>query len=101
MKNMLINFTYSFDCHYKASIGEENEEDRDEEVDNEHVNDKWFIVEAWSQSVVVRSTGALHALRKVPAWGLRRTNHVFILQQLKASDLCGLNGLQVNESSSR
>lgn len=40
MKNMLINFTYSFDCHYKASIGEENDEDRDEEVDDEHVNDK-------------------------------------------------------------
>lgn len=36
---MLKNVTYSFDCHHKASIGEENEEDRDEEVDDEHVND--------------------------------------------------------------
>lgn len=67
-----INFTYSFDGQYKTSISEENEEDGNEEVDNKHVDDIWLIVEAWSQSVVVGSTGALHALRKVPVWGLRR-----------------------------
>ena len=34
-----LSFSYSFDSQHKASVGEENQEDGNEEVDDEHVDD--------------------------------------------------------------
>lgn len=65
MINSLEYFTYCFDSEHKASIGEEDDKDRNEEVDNKHVNYIGLVVEAWGQSVVVRSARALDALREV------------------------------------
>lgn len=62
------NMAYSFNGQHQTSISEKDEEDGTNEVDNEHVDDIWFVVEAWSQGVVVRSTGTLHALWDVPVW---------------------------------
>lgn len=74
--------TYSFDCKHKAPVSEENKEDGNEEMDHKHVDDIGFIVEAWSQSVVVGSAGALHALREISVKELTycirllRSNHL-------------------------
>lgn len=65
-RNSLIYSTYSFDCQHKASVCEEDCGDRETEVAAEHVHHKWFIVEARSQSVIVRSTRNLKTLRNVP-----------------------------------
>lgn len=62
------NVAYGFDSQHQTSVSEKDEEDGNEKVDNEHVDDIWFVIEAWSQGVVVRSAGALHALWEVPAW---------------------------------
>jgi len=60
------HMTHSFDGQHKASISEEDDEDGEQEVAGEHVNDVWLVVEARGQGIVVRSTGALHALWDVP-----------------------------------
>lgn len=57
---------YSFDGQHQTSVSEKDEEDGNKKVDNEHVDDIGFVVIAWSEGVVVRSAGALHALWEVP-----------------------------------
>lgn len=58
--------SYRFHCEDKASISEEDNEDRGTEVACEHVDDVGLIIVFRAEGVVIRSTGALHSLRDVP-----------------------------------
>lgn len=60
------NESYRFHCENKASIGEENYDNRDKEMEGHHVDDIGLVVIGRVQSVIVRPTGALHSLRHVP-----------------------------------
>lgn len=58
---------YLSDFADEAPIGEEDDHDRDDEVDDKHVEDVGLVVVVGVVGVIVRATGALHPLWHVPA----------------------------------
>lgn len=59
--------SYRTDSAEKATVAEEDDEQRDGEVHDEHVDDKRGVVDLRFGSVVIYSTGALHSLWNIPA----------------------------------
>lgn len=62
--------SYRFHCDDKASVCEEDNEDRDDEMADKHVDDVGLIVELRVEGVIIRATGALHSLREVSVLGI-------------------------------
>lgn len=58
---------YLSDFANEAPIGEEDDHDWDDEVDDKHVDDVGLVVVVRVVGVIVGATGALHPLRHVPA----------------------------------
>lgn len=62
---------YLLDCEDQLPIAEEDDDQRDDEVDYEHVDDKGLVVDLGLECVVVDPTRALHALRDIPEHRVR------------------------------
>lgn len=58
---------YLSDFANEAPVGEENDHDWDDEVDDKHVEDVGLVVVVRVVGVVVRAAGTLHPLRHVSA----------------------------------